>query len=79
MESDRDLPEKLAIRQVDFLVKSHLLSAMALHPLLAELGNDAEKQALRSFESYGRRALYGTLDRHPLLLEPISTHQQMNE
>ena len=73
MESDRDLPEKLAIRQVDFLVKSHLLSAMALHPLLAELGNDAEKQALRSFESYGRRALYGTLE------ETIGTRYYWNQ
>jgi hypothetical protein len=62
VESIQRLPEKMAVRQADFLVKSHLMSAVALHPLPEELGLDAEKQALYSFGYYGRRGLYGTLE-----------------
>jgi hypothetical protein len=62
VESSEKLPEKLAVQQVDFLVKSHLLLAMALHPLLAELGHDAEKQAMHSFGRYGNKGRYGTLE-----------------
>lgn len=62
VESSENLPENMAVRQVDFLVKSHLMSAVALHPLPLDLGRDAEKQALHSFGRYGSRGLYGTLE-----------------
>jgi hypothetical protein len=62
VESSQLLPEKLAVRQVDFLIKSHLMLATALHPLPADLGRDAEKQATNSFSWYGAKGRYGTLE-----------------
>jgi len=62
VESAHILSDRLAVRQVDFLIKSHLLLAAALHPLLPELGQDAEKQAQFTFNCYGSRGLYGTLE-----------------
>lgn len=62
VESAHTLPDRLAVRQVDFLIKSHLLLAAALHPLLPELGQDAEKQAQYTFNCYGSKGRYGTLE-----------------
>jgi hypothetical protein len=62
VQSFQNLPDKLAVRQVDFLCKSHLLLAVALHPLLLELGHDAEKQARYTFGCYGCKGRYGTLE-----------------
>jgi len=62
VQSLQNLPDKLAVRQVDFLVKSHLLLAVALHPLLLELDHDAEKQALYTFNCFGCKGRYGTLE-----------------
>lgn len=62
VESSQASPEKTAVRQVDFLVKSHLMSAIALHPLPEELRHDTEKLAIYSFTFYGRRGLYGTFE-----------------
>ncbi len=62
VESSQQLPEKLAVRQVDFLIKSHLMLATALHPLPADLGRDAEKQATYSFSCCGAKGRYGTLE-----------------
>jgi hypothetical protein len=73
VESSQDLPEKLAVRQVDFLVKSHLMLALALHPLLVELGRDEEKQAAYSFACYGAKGCYGTLE------ETIGTAYHWNQ
>jgi hypothetical protein len=73
VESSEDLPEKLTVRQVDFLVKSHLMLATALHPLPLELGRDEKKQAVHSFGRYGRRGRYGTLE------ETIGTAYYWNE
>jgi hypothetical protein len=77
LERTSQVPEKLAVQQIDFLVKSYLMLATALHPLFPDLGQDEEKQALQSFSTYGNKGLYGTLeetvgtpyywDRRPLL------------
>jgi hypothetical protein len=61
VESAHTLPDGLAVRQVDFLIKSHLLLAAAVHPLLPDLGQDAEKQAHYTFNCYGSKGRYGTL------------------
>jgi hypothetical protein len=60
VEASQKITEKMAVREVDFLIKSHLLSATALHPLSLELGRDAQELVLYSFTCYGRRGLYGT-------------------
>jgi hypothetical protein len=54
--------EKAAVGNVDFLIKTHCLSAIALHPLPADAGRNAEKLALFSFSAYGRMGLYGTFE-----------------
>lgn len=54
--------EKAAIRDVDFLIKSHVLLANALHPLPRDIGKNTEKLALCSSQAYGRMALYGTFE-----------------
>lgn len=53
---------KVAAREVDFLVKSHLLSSQALHPLPKENDKDAHWLAMFSFSNYGRLGLYGTME-----------------
>jgi hypothetical protein len=54
--------EKNAVRSVDFLIKTHCLAAIALHPLPAEAGRNAEKLALFSFSAFGRMGRYGTFE-----------------
>lgn len=62
VESNQQLAGNLTVRQVDFLIKSHLMLATALHPLPAELGRDEEKQAANSFSCYGVKGRYGSLE-----------------
>jgi hypothetical protein len=62
VEAGHKTAEKITLRDVDFLIKSHVLSAKALHPLPQELGRDTQKLALFSFSAYGRLGLYGTFD-----------------
>lgn len=52
----------IAVRDVDFLVKSHLMLAKALHPLPPAMGKDIQKLALWSHSAYGRMGLYGTME-----------------
>lgn len=73
VQSLQNLPNTLAVRQVHFLVKSHLLAAVAAHPLLPELGHDAEKQAQYTFGCYGCKGRYGTLE------ETLGTPYYWNE
>ena len=54
--------KNIAVQEVDFLVKSHLLFAKALHPLPRGLSKDPQQLALVSFTSYGRMGLYGTFE-----------------
>jgi hypothetical protein len=62
VEASHKTNEKIALRDVDFLIKSHVLLAKALHPLPQELGRDTQKLALFSFSAYGRMGLYGTFE-----------------
>jgi hypothetical protein len=62
IEASHKINEKSAVRDVDFLIKSHVLSAKALHPLPREIGRNTQKLALYSFSAYGRMGLYGTFE-----------------
>jgi hypothetical protein len=62
VEASHKTDEKITLRDVDFLIKSHILSAKALHPLPRELGRDTQKLAVFSFSAYGRMGLYGTFE-----------------
>jgi len=73
VESRQEMHDKLVVRQVDFLVKSHLMLATALHPLSPDLARDEEKQAVHSFGCYGTKGRYGTLE------ETIGTSYYWNQ
>jgi hypothetical protein len=60
IETARESDAQIAMRDVDFLIKTHVLRAKALHPLPTNIGQDIEKLALFSFTLYGRLGLYGT-------------------
>jgi len=62
IETSQKSAEKIAVRDVDFLIKSHVLGAKALHPLPRDMGRDTEKLALFSFAAWGRMGLYGTFE-----------------
>lgn len=53
IETSQKSAEKIVVRDVDFLVKSHVLGAKALHPLPRDMGRDNEKLALFSFAVWG--------------------------
>jgi hypothetical protein len=50
------------VRQVDFLVKSHLYKRQVPHPLPADLPNEIQSIALYSFSQYGRWASFATYE-----------------
>ena len=78
MESSQQLPEKLAVRQVDFLIKSHLMLATALHPFARRSGPGRGKTGhvlIQLLRSNGSLRNPRRNHRHDILLEPISTHQ----
>ena len=52
--------EALALRQVDFLIKSHLHHLDVPHPLPAGIGDCPEEIAQHSFSAFGRWASYAT-------------------
>ena len=62
VESSHETHEKVSLRDVDFLIKSHVLAAKALHPLPRGMDRDTQKLALDSFSAYGRMGLYGTFE-----------------
>jgi hypothetical protein len=62
IEGSHKTNEKITLRDVDFLMKSHVRGAVALHPLPRELGRDAQKLAVYSFSAYGRLGMYGTFE-----------------
>ena len=49
-----------AVRQVDFLIKSHLYGFTVPHPLPQDCRDDPEAIVAYSFSQYGRRALFAT-------------------
>lgn len=52
----------LAVRMVDFLVKTHLYHQEAPHPLPRDYPDDKKALALYSFSEYGRWAFYGSFE-----------------
>lgn len=50
----------LAVQQVDYLIKSHILGRVVPHPLPPELGRDVQAIALYSSSMYGRVSWFGT-------------------
>jgi hypothetical protein len=52
----------LAVRMVDFLVKTHLCRQEAPHPLPRDHSDDKQAIALYSFSEYGRWAFYGSFE-----------------
>ncbi|MEJ2110640.1 MAG: hypothetical protein P8Z37_12160 [Acidobacteriota bacterium] len=51
-----------AVRDVDYLIKSHLYGALVPHPLLRNVPSDPMSLAANSFSRFGQRCLYGTYD-----------------
>lgn len=49
-----------AVKDVDYLIKSHLYGVVVPHPLLRNITNDPKQLALDSFSRFGRRCLYGS-------------------
>lgn len=49
-----------ALRQVDYLIKNHLLRRAVPHPLPATLQNDPNTIGLYSFSQYGHECCFGT-------------------
>jgi hypothetical protein len=57
----KDDEDQFVVQQVDFLVKSHLLGLVSLHPLPKSRRMDSlEVLTAFSFARFGRRGLYGT-------------------
>ncbi len=48
------------VREVDYLLKSHVLDAMVPHPIPAALPDDPKQIALFSFSRHGRRGCFAT-------------------
>lgn len=62
IEGSHKTNEKMTLRDVDFLMKSHVLGSIALHPLPREVGRDPQKLAVYSFAAYGCLGMYGTFE-----------------
>ena len=55
-----DTRPPFAVKQVDFLVKSHVLDRWCPHPIPPGLGTDAEAIAQDAWLTHGRRGLFAT-------------------
>lgn len=65
--------ETFIIKQVDFLIKSHLCGLNVPHPLPQGLPSDPEAIAMYSFSVFGRKGLFATYeDTIPIMPEPLS-------
>ncbi len=51
-----------AVREVDYLIKSHLYGAVVPHPLPRKMPRHPETLALNSFSRFGHRCFYGSYD-----------------
>jgi hypothetical protein len=52
----------MSVRQVDYLIKSHLERRRAPHPLPSSLARDPESIAMYSFGEYGRICCFGSFE-----------------
>lgn len=59
-DADEITDPEFAVRQVDFLIKSHLLGAEVPHPLPSGFPEDSDRILIYSFKQYGRHAAYAT-------------------
>jgi hypothetical protein len=64
--------DELAVRQVDFLIKSHLYRQVVPHPLPRDLPPQEQAVGHYSFAQYGRVCWFGTYD--DTLQSPITKH-----
>jgi len=53
---------QMALRQLDYLVRSHLLQLPVAHPVPASVGNDPKSIALYSFSVYGCRGIFASFE-----------------
>ncbi|MBB3121423.1 hypothetical protein [Pseudoduganella violacea] len=60
--ASRSVEPTLAIRQVDYLVRSHLYKRHIPHPLPADMPRDPNVVALYSFSQYGRLCCFGSFE-----------------
>lgn len=60
--SSRSEEPKLAIQQVDYLIKSHLYKLRVPHPLPSELPREQKAVALYSFSQFGRLCCFGSFE-----------------
>jgi len=67
-------PADLAVREVDFLIRSHLFGQLVAHPLPAGSVEDAETLAQASFARFGRRCRFGTFA-DTTTLPPLADHR----
>ena len=58
----RDIEKEYAIRQVDYLIKSHLYELRVPHPLPSGLSRNSQVVALYSFKEYGDMCHFGTFE-----------------
>lgn len=62
IETNSSEENDLVIRQVAFLIWSHVLHRLVLHPLPTRLGTDPEALTAHSFSVFGRWGWYGTVE-----------------
>jgi hypothetical protein len=62
IETNSSEEDDIAIRQVGFLVWSHLVGRLSLHPLPKRFEADVQSLTIYSFSQYGRRGWYGTME-----------------
>ena len=51
-----------AVRDVDYLIKSHIYDAVVPHPFPKKAPNNPKQLAIYSFSNFGRRCRYGSYD-----------------
>lgn len=62
IETSSSEGDDIATRQVAFLVWSHMLGRLSLHPLPKRFGADIQSLTIYSFSQFGRRGWYGTME-----------------
>jgi len=62
IETNSPEDDDIAVAQVAFLLRSHVLNRLSLHPLPKRFGTDIQALTIYSFSEYGRRGWYGTME-----------------
>ena len=69
-----DIEKEYAIRQVDYLIKSHLYGLRVPHPLPSGLSRNPQVVAALSFSLYGNMCSFGTFE--DTLPRDLSKHRK---